>query len=244
MLDALVGALLDAVHEGRLGDAGRLEDGRCDVDDVVELVTDLAGGVDAARPVHDRAGAGAAPVRGDLLGPLVRRVHRVRPADRVVVVGRRGAEVVDPGRHELGGLQLGGAVEVDQLVEAAVEIALGGRAVVADDDVDQRVVEDLQVGERVDEPADVVVGVLEEPGVHLHLPGQHRLQLLRHLVPRRDLLVPRGQLRRLRHHAELLLAGEGLLPQGVPALVERGPGTCRTTPSGTWCGAWVAPGAK
>ena len=42
---------------------------------------------DAVGPVHDRAVARAAPVRGDLLGPLIRRVHRVRPADRVVVVG-------------------------------------------------------------------------------------------------------------------------------------------------------------
>ena len=43
-----------------------------------------------------------------------------------------------------------------------VRRALGGGAVVADDVVDERVVEDLEVGERVDQPADVVVGVLEE----------------------------------------------------------------------------------
>ena len=72
------------------------------------------------RPVDDRAVAGAAPVRGDLLGPLVRRVHRVRPADRVVVVGLGRAEHVDPRGHELGRLEPGGAVEDDQLVEAAV----------------------------------------------------------------------------------------------------------------------------
>ena len=87
------------------GQPGGLEDGRRDVDDVVELVADLALGLDAVRPVDDRAVAGAAPVRGDLLGPLVRRVHRVRPADRVVVVGLGRAELVDPRRHELGRLQ-------------------------------------------------------------------------------------------------------------------------------------------
>ena len=150
----------------------------------VELVADLAGRVDAVRPAHDRAGAGAAVVGGDLLGPLVRRVHRVRPAHGVVVVGGRGAEVVDPGDHELGGLQLGGAVEVDQLVEAAVQVALGRGAVVADDHVDQRVVEDLELGQRVDQPPDVVVGVLEEPGVDLHLAGQHRPAAPRASPPR------------------------------------------------------------
>ena len=58
-----------------------------------------------------------------------------------------------------------------------------GGAVVADDHVDQGVVEDLQAGQGVDEPADVVVGVLQEPGVDLHLPGQHRLQVVGHVVP-------------------------------------------------------------
>ena len=48
--------------------------------------------------------------------------------------------------------------------------------------------------ERVDQPADVVVGVLQEAGIDLHLAAQHRLQLLRHLVPGRDLLVPRREL--------------------------------------------------
>ncbi len=172
-------------------------------------------------PVHDRAVAGAAPVRGDLLGPLVRRVHRVRPADRVVVVGLRRAELVDPLGHELGRLQRAGAVERDQLVEAAVHAALGARAVVADDVVDERVLEHAEVVERVDQPPDVVVGVLQEAGVDLHLARQHGLEVIRDLVPGGDLLGPGGQLRVGRDHAELLLAGERLLAQPVPALVER-----------------------
>jgi hypothetical protein len=48
----------------------------------------------------------------------------------------------------------------------------------ADDQVDEGVVEDLEIGGGVDQAADVVVGVLEEPGVHLHLPSQHRLEVL------------------------------------------------------------------
>jgi hypothetical protein len=69
----------------------------------------------------------------------------------------------------------------------------------------------------------VVVGVLEEPGVHLHLPRQHRLQPLGHVVPGRDLAVALGQHRLGRHHAQLLLPGQDLLAQGVPAGVEATP---------------------
>ena len=80
-------------------------------------------------------------------------------------------------------LQVGHSVEVGHLVERPVEGSLGGGAIVADDVVDDRVVEDLEVGEGVDQPADVMVGVLQEPGVHLHLPGQHRLELGGHVAP-------------------------------------------------------------
>ena len=116
--DAFDRVLLDAVHRDRLGQAGRLEDRRRDVDHVVELRADLALGLDALGPVDDGAVARAAPVRGDLLGPLVGRVHGVRPAHGVVVVGLRPAELVDPRRQELRRLEGRHAVEVDHLVEA------------------------------------------------------------------------------------------------------------------------------
>ena len=93
--DALDRRLLDAVDDRRMRQPGGFEDRRRDVDHVMELAADLALGLDAVRPVHDRAVARAAPVRRHLLGPLVGRVHRVRPADRVVVVGFGPAEVVD-----------------------------------------------------------------------------------------------------------------------------------------------------
>ena len=48
--------------------------------------------------------------------------------------------------------------------------------------------QDLELGERVDQPSDVMVGVLEEPGVHLHLAGEHRLQVVGHVVPGGDLV--------------------------------------------------------
>ena len=83
------------------------------------------------------------------------------------------------------------AVQDRELVEAPVRRAFGRRAVVADDVVDERVVEDLEVVEGVDQPADVVVGVLEEAGVDLHLAREHRLQVVRHVVPAGDLVRPR-----------------------------------------------------
>ena len=72
----------------------RFEDRRHDVDDVVELGADAALVLDPRGPGDDQAVARAAEVGGDLLGPLERRVHRVRPADRVVVERRRPAELV------------------------------------------------------------------------------------------------------------------------------------------------------
>ena len=72
----------------------------------------------------------------------------------------------------------------------------------------------------VEQPSHVVVGVLHEARVDFHLAAQHGLERLRHLVPRRDLLVARGELAVLRDDAQLLLPGDGLLAQLVPALVE------------------------
>ena len=144
MLTPSIGCLLHAIHRDRLGQARRFEQRGRDVDDVVELRADLALALDPLGPVDDRAVARAAPVRRDLLGPLVGRVHRVRPAHRVVVVGFRPAELVDPRHQEFRRLERGGAVEVDHLVVGAVERALGRRAVVADDVVDQRVVEQVR----------------------------------------------------------------------------------------------------
>ncbi len=218
--DAVDRPLLDPVHEARLRDARRLQDRRCEVDHVMELLPDLAACGEAVRPVHDGAVARAAEVRGDLLRPLVRRVHRVCPADGEVVVCLRAAELVDLRRHELRCLERVGAVEDDVLVERAVEGALRGRAVVAHDVEDERLLEDAHVVELVDEPSHVEVRVLEEARVDLHLACEHRLEVFRHVVPRGDLRRPLGEHRVRRHDAECLLPLQDLLPQGVPAPVE------------------------
>jgi hypothetical protein len=88
-----------------------------------------------------------------------------------------------------------------------------------------------------------VVGLLEEAGVDLHLPGQHRPEVGGHIVPGWDFRVPLGQFGVLGDHPKGLLAGEGLLAQLVPAGVEL-PLYLSDQALGTWCGAWVAPGAK
>jgi hypothetical protein len=82
------GHLLDPVDEVGFRDPGDVEHRLRHVDDVVELATHLTAGREAVRPVHDR--------------PAVR--------------GRR-AEPVDVRDHELSGLQIGGIVKGDDLVE-------------------------------------------------------------------------------------------------------------------------------
>ena len=77
--------LLHAVDDRRLRDAGCFQNRRGDVDHVAELRTNLVLRLDALGPMHERAVACAAPVRSHLLGPLIGRIHRVRPTDSVMV---------------------------------------------------------------------------------------------------------------------------------------------------------------
>ena len=112
------------------------------------------------------------------------------------------------------------AVLHGQLVERAGDRALHAGAVVAPDPEDERVVQLAELVDRVDHPADVVVGVLRIAGIDLHLARIERLQLVRHVLPGGERFVAFGQLRVRGDDPELLLPGEGLLAQLVPALVE------------------------
>ena len=78
-----------------------------------------------------------------------------------------------------------------------------------------------EVVDHIDQPADVIIDVLQEAGVHLHLPRQHRLELIGHVIPRRNLGVPGGELGVRRDDSQLLLPAERTLPLHVPAVVER-----------------------
>ena len=133
--------------------------------------------------MHDRSVARAAKVRGDLLGPLVGRAHRVRPADRIVIVRFGAAELVQSLGQKLRGLQVRKAGQRRHLVEAALQRTFGRSAVVADDQVDQRVVEDAQILERVDQAADVMVGVLQKARIDFHLARENRLHFGGDRVP-------------------------------------------------------------
>ena len=228
------------VGSGRSGD---VEHRRRHVDDVVELVADLALGLDPSRPVDDRPVAGPAPVRGDLLGPLVGRVHRVRPADRVVVVRLGGPEVVDALGHELDRLEPERAVENDQLVEAAVRRAFGRGAVVADRSRRSA----CRRGSSSSSSASIRRPTWwsvcsRKPAYTSICRARTGLHLVGRLVPRGDLRRSRRQLRVVGDDAELLLPRERLLAERVPALVELA--LVLADHSGvTWCGACVAPGA-
>ena len=114
----------------------------------------------------------------------------------------------------------GHAVEVGHLVEQAVHGAFGARAVVADDVEDERVVQLAQVFDGLDEPADLEVGVFAEAGEDFHLAGEELLLVGGQLVPVLDGLGLGGELGAGGDDAELDLAGQRLLAELVPALVE------------------------
>ncbi|CAB4713163.1 unannotated protein [freshwater metagenome] len=215
---ALDRVLRDAVDRGGVRQSGDLEDRRGDVDDVVPLVPHRAGVGDAGRPVHDEAVAGAAVVGGDLLGPLVGRVHGQCPADVVVRVRRRPADVVELLEDAVG--RVGQAVETQHLVERALDAALAGGAVVAEDVEDDGVVELAEPLDLVDEAADLLVGVLGERRVDLHQPLGDAPVVVGQVVPVRGALRPRRQLGPLGHQPQRLLSGQGLVALLVPPVAE------------------------
>jgi hypothetical protein len=181
---------------------------------------DLALRLDPIGPMHDAGVARPAPMRGDLLRPLVRRVQGVRPGEGVVAVRVGAAELVDVLSQILGRFDLGEVVEYEILVEAAVDSSFGGGSVVADDVIDQRVVEKLHLLECLDEAAHVMVDTLEEPGIHLHLPLEDGLHISTDVIPGWNTVVSCCQLGVLRDDPELFLTGECLLTKRVPTCTE------------------------
>ena len=129
---------------------------------------DAADVLDVAGPRNGHALPRAAEVRGHLLGPLERRVERPRPRHRHVRVGLVGAPVFVV-QHQLGFGQVQNAVVGGHLVERALERAFGAGAVVAADVDDQRVVELAHVLDRLDDAADLMVGIGGVAGEHLRL---------------------------------------------------------------------------
>ena len=117
----------------------------------------------------------------------------MRPADGMVVVGLPGADVVDACKDR--GEILLDAVEKSHLVEEPLRAPLGASAMVADDVKDERVVELAGCLNRLDHPAGIVVGLLEEPGTHLHHPGVDLLLIGGEARPGEDAGGERNELR-------------------------------------------------
>jgi hypothetical protein len=134
-----------------------------------------------------------------------------------VVERRRAAQVVDLGQALFQ--RLGRVVEELQLVGGPGRPALGAGAVIGHDH-DQRVVELAGLLQEVKQAPDVVVGVGQEPGEHLHHPRRQPARPRGQRLPFRDVGVVPGQLRARGQDAQLLLPVEHPLPVGVPAVVE------------------------
>ena len=228
------GLLLDPVHMRGRGDAGDLEHGRRDVDHVREVAPHGARVGDRLRVVDHERVARAPEVGGDLLAPVEGAVARPRPGGRVV----RGDEVAAPGLEaavleQEAHLLLGGErdpVQRRHLVEGAREGALHAGAVVAPDPDHEGVVELAHLLDRVEDAADVPVGVLRVAGVGLHLTRVQTPLGLAQRVPRRERVVL-GQLgvRRGRRRAP---SGARASPRGRrPSPGRTCPCTCRPTPA-------------
>ena len=152
---------------GRL-DARGFEDRRHDVDDVMELGADATDVLDVAGPRNGHALPGPAEMRRHLLGPLERRIERPRPRHRHMRVGLVGAPVFVM-QHLLGFREVQNAVVGGHLVRSALQGAFGAGAVVAADVDDQRVVELAHVLDRLDDAADLMVGIGGVGGKDLRL---------------------------------------------------------------------------
>ena len=209
--------------------AAAVEDRRDDVGAVVVLAADLAPGLDAGRPVDHQRVAHAALVAVALEHP-VRGREAHRPAGRVVVVGRRGPQLVEHGQVVLDRVRVG--VEELVLVDRAVGAALARGAVVGGVE-DQGVVELARLLQVVDDPADLGVGVLREAGEHLGHAGEQPLLLVRQRVPGPDRValaegarrhrVDRGQLGALGQDPPLDHPRQDPLAVGLVAVVELAP---------------------
>ena len=112
------------------------------------------------------------------------------------------------------------AVEEGELVERPGDGAFHAGAVVTPDVEDERVVQVAHLLDGVEQPPDVPVGVLRVPGEHLGLAGVELLLVVRERVPRGEDVRALGELGVSGDDPELLLAGERLLAQPIPALVE------------------------
>ncbi len=214
-------------HRGRLH-PDQVEHRRGDVDAVLELRPHLPAGHVTGRPAQHERHPDPALV-GVLLVAAERGVADLRPAQRVVALRPRAADLVDPVqavlevlRHPV--LEGGG-------VERAERRALGARPVVRHDHED-RVVEAADPLQEVDQAPELGVGVVDHRRVRLLHAGEQAPLLRRHVVPRHDAGVVRWQRRVRRDDAQPDLPPVPVRADDVPARCRSGPGTSPGTPAG------------
>ena len=93
---ALDGLLSHAIHHVRLGQPRSFQNGRDNVNDVMELFTNPAFRLDPIGPAQCHPISYPSPVGSNLLGPLIRSVHGMGPSYRIVVEGFRTAKIIQP----------------------------------------------------------------------------------------------------------------------------------------------------
>ncbi len=191
------------------------------------------------RPVDDHAVAGAAEVGGHLLGPREGRVEGDRPAGGHVREGFRTAPLVDQ-RDQVLDL-LGHAVEVGHLVVHADEAALGAGAVVAGDVDEQRVVHLADVFERLREPANFRVGLLQESREHFGLAREQAPLIGRQRVPGGEVLRPITELACSPGRCPASSGARAFHTRTWSQPLSNWPLYLSAHSFGTWCGAWTAP---
>ena len=111
-------------------------------------------------------------------------------------------------------------VEAGEVVERALHSAFRGSAVVTHHVEHQSVVEYTHVLQPVDEPAYLVVGVLEKRRVQLHQTGRDLLLVVVEFVPVWEPWSPRGQFGVRSDDAQFLLLLEGDLALAIPPVIE------------------------
>ena len=168
--------------------------------DVVELGADAALVLDPARPGDDERVAGAAEMRGDLLAPLERGVHRPGPADREVVVGFRAADLVDM-LEDVGGV-----------LRLTVERVISLKTPLSVPSIDAPLSPISQMTSvlsacpiccsDVENAADLIIGLRRVGGKGFHQPAATRFWSALERIPGRDLRWSRRQLRVRRNDAQ------------------------------------------
>ena len=211
--------LRDAVDDLRLGDLARFQDRRHDVDDVVELVADLALRLDPLGPVDDQRVAGAAEVQatclvhwngasiaqaqptgtcGSLVGPPISSIRLIVLSRPSCTPSRLASSLNVPSSPPSALAPLSPTTYMTSVLSSSPDAS-----------------------QAVDQPADLVVGVGHVAGVVLHQAGVDLLLVRRpRLSHDGNAFVPRRELGPLGNDAHLQLLRVGQLALLVPAVVE------------------------